>query len=203
MAPHANRRQPLSCENCRARKIKCTGGRAPCNSCVRRGFQSSCYFRRDSTRLGDTSIVDNLVERISSLEALLKNQVPASERTERQSRLPSPAETSNTPSGSPARAIATPGTQESFHAPDFQISGTLLNSPDGYTRFVPHMVNINSEDLAAFMQPASPPSKSQTIPDFFGLNSNSPLIQDLLDLLPPKSHCQKLVDRYFVVFSNV
>ncbi|KAK6373568.1 hypothetical protein LTS17_008060 [Exophiala oligosperma] len=201
MGPHVVKRQPISCENCRNRKIRCTGGRAPCDSCVRRGFQASCHFLRSSSgpREG-VAAYDDLVERIASLESLLRQHINGDASCHRQTRLPTPIELSSNASASP-NVVGSHAADETFPTTtNVSITGFLLRSPGGYIRFIPHTEALNSEDVAAFMHVESPrPSAISIESPFFGESSFSR--QALVELLPSKRHCDELLHRYLNVFS--
>jgi hypothetical protein len=72
-----NVRQPISCEPCRHRKIKCSRTRPSCETCRRRGCVDRCVYKgsRDnepSTSGGTSNGNDELLSRISNLEKLLQ-----------------------------------------------------------------------------------------------------------------------------------
>ena len=201
MTPHTVRRQPLSCENCRNRKIKCTGGRSPCDSCNRRGFQASCHFLRSSGTPNKEGPYNELVERIASLEALLRQHITANDACHRVNRLPTPVESSSTTSGSPKTARSLAG-DDAFAVSSFPLPGSLLKSPGGYVRFVPHTEAFNTEDMAAFMHAESPASSHSSIGFPFSSETSSSR-QTLLELLPSRRQCDELMQRYLDVFSPV
>ncbi|KAI1608325.1 fungal-specific transcription factor domain-containing protein [Exophiala viscosa] len=196
MAPHSIRRQPISCENCRNRKIKCTGGRAPCQSCVRRGFGASCYFVRSVGPSRDTTLYEDLVDRIAGLESLLRQHINVDVPCHRNTILQTP-----TGGSSDASTSSNVGaSDESFSVSSFPLTGSLLKSKDGYVRFIPHMEHFNSEDMAAFMhtENSSPLTTSTGFP--FSAEPAFPR-QTLLELLPSKRQCDELLQRYHDVFS--
>ncbi|KIV87931.1 hypothetical protein PV11_03446 [Exophiala sideris] len=197
MTPHIIKRQPISCENCRNRKIKCTGGRAPCESCVRRGFGASCYFVRSAGPSRDSTLYEDLVDRIAGLELLLRQHI----------NVDVPCH-SNTISHTPTRGSSDASTSsnvaasadQSVSMSTFPLTGSLLKSRGGYVRFLAHTEHFSSEDMAAFMHIESPTSPANSIAFPF---SGEPLIprQALLELLPSKRQCDELMQRYFNVFS--
>lgn len=201
MPPNTIKRQPISCENCRNRKIKCTGGRAPCDSCIRRGFQSTCHFLRCSSTPHQGTSYSDLIERISYLENSLKEHIDHNPSCQRSTRLLTPADISSTASTSPEVAISLSGQVESAVS-NFPLTGFLLKSPGGYIRFVPHTEAFNSEDMAAFMHTESPDSNS-SVADFPFSSDSLSSRQTLLELLPSKRQCDELIKRYLNVFSPV
>lgn len=199
MAPHTIRRQPISCENCRNRKIKCTGGRAPCESCVRRGFGASCYFVRSAGPSRDSTLYEDLVERIASLELLLRQHITVDVPCRRNTIPTTPPGGSSEESSSPN---VTASADDGFLMSSFPLTGSLLRSASGYVRFVPHTEPFNSEDMAPFMQIESPSSPTSST----GFPFSGDLViprQALLELLPSKRQCDDLMQRYLNVFSPV
>jgi hypothetical protein len=74
--PSGSVRQPVSCEPCRRRKIKCSRTRPPCDTCRRRACAESCFYKKTGPRdqnLSNSSTASNeeLLNRISNLENLL------------------------------------------------------------------------------------------------------------------------------------
>ena len=202
MAPHVTKRQPISCENCRNRKIKCTGGRVPCESCVRRGFQDSCHFIRSTSAPQDGAAYNDLVERIASLEALLKQHISANVPCQPHNGLSTPAEYSSASSISPRLSGSLTLDEGGIAHSNFPLTGFLLKYPGGYVRFVPHTESLNSEDMAAFVHTESPLTMTHTS-EFPFSNEMSSSKQVLLDLLPSKRQCDELIRRYLDVFSPV
>jgi hypothetical protein len=72
-------RQPVSCEPCRKRKIKCSRTRPPCSTCQRRGCPTSCIYVGHPLTYGESSSSgvgnEELLVRISNLENMLKKQM--------------------------------------------------------------------------------------------------------------------------------
>jgi hypothetical protein len=77
-------RQPVSCEPCRKRKIRCSRTRPPCDTCRRRRCMESCYYPgaggqdTGAFQSAPPDINATLEARISNLENMLRqhNQVP-------------------------------------------------------------------------------------------------------------------------------
>lgn len=69
-------RQPVSCEPCRRRKIKCSRERAPCSTCRRRQCPESCIY------LGTKDVPEpnrELLARIDNLEDMLRKHTEAAQ----------------------------------------------------------------------------------------------------------------------------
>jgi Fungal Zn(2)-Cys(6) binuclear cluster domain. len=69
------KRLPIRCEPCRKRKIKCTRGRRPCQTCLRRGLRAAdCIFLGQPRLLLDddsqteTNVQRELLGRIRNLK---------------------------------------------------------------------------------------------------------------------------------------
>jgi hypothetical protein len=202
MTPHTVKRQPISCENCRNRKIKCTGGRAPCESCVRRGFGGSCYFVRSGGPLRDSALYDDLVDRIVSLESLLRQHINTDVGCSKDTNPLTPPGISSDASSSPNISTSASIDDSLPAISSFPLTGSLLKSPGGYVRFMPHTESFNSEDMVAFMHVDSPSSPASTTGFPFSLESAISQ-QALLELLPSNRQCDELMQRFFTVFSPV
>ncbi|KAK5233094.1 hypothetical protein LTR47_005958 [Exophiala xenobiotica] len=84
----------------------------------------------------------------------------------------------------------------------FPLTGSLLKSPGGYVRFMPHTESFNSEDLVAFMHVDSPSSPAPASSTGFPFSVESAISQQaLLELLPSNRQCDELMQRFFTVFS--
>lgn len=200
MPPQTTRRQPLSCENCRKRKIKCSGKRPPCETCTRRGFADTCHYLRFESQTESRKDMltapgtQELVDRISSLEALLHQYIagqPSVPLTPVD--LPFPASSMTDPS-----LCSVPTTSTSISS---QL-GNLETSLSGHQRYVPHAPLSIAANVNQVFHPM--------LQD--GLLDASPLVfdggdvirrQDLIALLPPGLQCDELQTVFFQVFSPV
>lgn len=219
-----NRRLPISCEPCRARKIRCSRTRSPpgaCGSCVRRGISPSrCIFLRQTTsthqsQLQDEPITSNggnseeLLSRIRILEELVSTRMHTSSPRS-QSTLP----TSVTPPTDPSQSHSNqnewpPSVLETsplvFPPDPPQLVGTLNISKSGHVRYEPRNSQWNSI-LAG--SPAAVEAKTRyedpcPSDDFpFDLNPTA-RIDDFLMILPPISQCDELKAVFFRVFATV
>ncbi|KAF5026962.1 hypothetical protein F66182_992 [Fusarium sp. NRRL 66182] len=201
----SGRRMPLSCEPCRERKIKCSRnfsrGQAPCETCVRRGIPSSeCVYLRDQWPLrrepfGSGSSA--LVARIDRLEALLGQSVSNAPQPDPVSNLPSPVSSlprsagdfSSRHDASPLRGSGAPP------------AGIIIQYDSGHEVFEP-----SSSRWSSVLQDNPSLSGIKTDMDSAGLSSMpfstvTTTIVELLELLPPTTHCKELKATYFNVFS--
>ncbi|KAL2865975.1 Zn(II)2Cys6 transcription factor [Aspergillus lucknowensis] len=192
----ASKRLPLSCENCRQRKIRCinSGYNAPCDTCSRRGYASSCRFRRQD-RLDAPSLNP---ENTSTLEDLLRQNIALTTallRQRNETNLPSPS------NSSPAESRQTVGdrTPSSQEPAPGQHSGRLIVSPTNHVRFVPSN-DLGDSDLLDAMVHDSTPSFPTGFPFFEQPGANA-VSDELLDMLPPLPQLEELKATFFRVFS--
>ncbi|OJJ00693.1 hypothetical protein ASPVEDRAFT_51822 [Aspergillus versicolor CBS 583.65] len=191
----SSRRLPLSCENCRQRKIRCitSGYNAPCDTCSRRGYASSCRFRRQDPYEAAARSPD--ATNVSSLEDLLRRNIAVTTALldqRNEARLPSPE------SSSPASQIAT-GERPSQTVPNQQ-SGRLVVSPSNHVRFIPSNGLGDSELIDAMHETTS---GCPTGFPFFEQAGASAVSDELLDMLPPLPQLEELKAVYFEVFSPI
>ncbi|KAE8164523.1 fungal-specific transcription factor domain-containing protein [Aspergillus tamarii] len=201
-----SKRLPLSCENCRQRKIRCIGsGDSPCQTCSRRGYASSCRFKRPTPPSGaNTQIIQpqqapelslGLMGNVANLEDLLKQNIALTTALLSQkgeSRLPSPVSSPEVPP--PLR----PSLEEKpLHGPVPSRTRRLVVSTSNHVRLVPSHDIGDSDLLEAMQEPAS--SFPVGFP-FFSEQSGS-ISDEILDLLPPLLHLEELKSTYFRVFS--
>ncbi|KIW78175.1 hypothetical protein Z517_08008 [Fonsecaea pedrosoi CBS 271.37] len=204
MAPQVDKRQPrvpLSCENCRKRKIKCSGERPFCDTCARRGFSHTCFYLRQNVQIPAGTSSDEVLQRVRRVENLLERQVYLLE----QRLEPSPKSNSSNQdtlsqhqsssvNSSPWTEIeATP----SETAPATNV-GTILVSEEGYERFIPGLASSDAESVNELIQSASAPPMSSSFP--FSAEALAAR-RALLDTLPPGRQCDELKDIFFEVFS--
>ncbi|KAJ4262963.1 hypothetical protein NW762_006576 [Fusarium torreyae] len=198
----SSRRMPLSCEPCRERKIKCprniNRGRGPCETCVRRGIPSSeCIYLRDQWPRRDPAPVENsaLVARIDRLEELLRQSVSntVAQPAEPVSNFPSPVSAGESSSRNDASPVKGPAS-----APP---AGIIVQFESGHEAFEP----LSSRWSSVLRDN---PSMSGIKTDLDGNETASmpfstvtTTVAELLELLPPTSHCEELKATYFQVFS--
>jgi hypothetical protein len=201
MPQHTAPRQPLSCENCRKRKIKChnSSSQVPCATCVRRGHSQSCFFRRLGLGIADMSQQDSssnegeLLYRIRNLEDLLRQQIAQSSQQPPQ-RLASTPTTSDDPSSPEYRLGSLPSPTHRTHQ-----SGKIINSPAGYQYFSPRASTLDASLVQDLPEPGPPPSSTTGFPFSDTICTRGML----LDTLPPSRQCDELKCVFFEVFSPV
>jgi len=207
-------RQPVSCEPCRHRKIKCSRTKPTCETCVRRRCSERCVYK--NVREGDSQVPapssnDELLNRISNLEQLLRKHTGADipGRLGGYSAMPSPpTETGRDSQFSPESSLS-----ESLHQPyssDYQSplsGGVLTSSSSGNVRYEPRPSQWTSilANTNLSIETPSLDDQEDTILDcgfpFTGAPASSS--DELLALLPPTQQCDYLKNQYFAVFSPV
>lgn len=202
MPQHATPRQPLSCENCRKRKIKCynSSGQVPCATCVRRGHSQSCFFRRlglgvsDISQQGSSTNEGELLYRIRNLEDLLAQQIAQSCPRPPQ-RLGSTPTRSDGPSSCPENRLdSTPSPIHRTHQ-----SGKIITSSAGYQYFSPRASAQDTSLVLELAESGPPPSSTTSFPFSDTICARG----TLLDTLPPSRQCDELKCVFFEVFSPV
>jgi hypothetical protein len=195
MPPHTTPRQPLSCENCRKRKIKCQNstGQVPCATCVRRGHSQSCFYKRtaDFSQQGSGANESELLCRIRNLEDLLRQQLAQSSQSPPEHSLGStPAQSRH------AFSFAnSDGTSLETHR-----TGTIITSPTGHQHFSPRAAMLGASFVPDLVESVPNPSANSGFP--FSSESIT-ATNTLLDILPPSSQCDELKSVFFEVFSPV
>ncbi|KAH8807275.1 putative Zn(II)2Cys6 transcription factor [Xylogone sp. PMI_703] len=188
MAPNLTSRLPLSCENCRQRKIRCirVGHRTPCDTCLRRGYASTCRFRREGDSVSTNEQHSELLNRIAALEDLIRQT--ADTRTRSDHGIPSPV-------SALGAASSSQGTEPS--PPASISSGRLIVSASQHVRYVPYKGMGDANLLDAMEEPVV--SMTGGFPCF--PNSVPFQRQELLYSLPPTKYCDELITIFFNVFS--
>ncbi|KAL5342068.1 fungal-specific transcription factor domain-containing protein [Aspergillus crustosus] len=203
-----SKRLPLSCENCRRRKIRCisSGYLAPCDTCSRRGYASSCRFRRQDPPDGISQPPDQserLMGNVSALEDLLRQNIAVTSALlgrQHDGRLPSPESSPavSMPMSEPASYHHSAHSAE--HQPTHLVplqSGRLVETPSNHVRFIPSN-DLGDSDLIAAMHDT--PASSTGFP-FFDQPGTPAVSDQLLDMLPPIPQLEELKSAYFRVFS--
>ena len=189
----APRRLPVSCENCRRRKIRCisTAHHAPCETCCRRGYASSCRFKRESPPSPSSEPAASNVElekQISSLHALLRQNIEATTTLLHQQQAAAAALPSPAPSSHESTAFEP--------APSVQ-TGRLLTSPSNHVRYVPFQ-GVGDDCLLGAIQD---PGRGLSAGFPFTMEQDMAGSRELLDLLPPTRQCDELIKAFFSVIS--
>lgn len=211
MAPQITKRQPLSCENCRKRKIKCTGERPACETCARRGFSHTCFYLRQSSQ-APSSTCDEVLQRVKRVEALLERQMTllehhrfdgnatmsSSSQPDVLSQQPSSSSLNSSPwtEVDVSNAHLTPTTSVNTDSS----AGAVLTSAEGYQRFIPGLAASDAEAVNEMIQPTSTPALGTSFP--FSTESTATR-ESLLHALPPDRQCEELKHIFFEVFSPV
>jgi hypothetical protein len=206
------RRLPISCENCRQRKIRCTGSGVPCDTCRRRGFTSSCHFKRDVepfyADIQSNISQETLLQRISALERLLQQNIDltsASINSQQSHTLRSPVSDAESGISTDNRPVSCLSALTSDRAtplcdaagiPDHGL-GTLITSATGHVRYIPSNISCDSTLLGLFHEPIQPPAVSGFPFSFDSTTAH----QSLLDMLPPSRQCGELISIFLDVFS--
>jgi hypothetical protein len=210
-----NVRQPISCEPCRHRKIKCSRTR-PCETCRRRGCVDRCVYKgsRDSepSMSGGTSNGnDELLSRISNLEKLLRKytgtDIPNGDGVA-SSMLPPPTEFGQNSHLSPQSVVSESSSHpySSNHLSSQRV-GVLTSTINGNVRYEPKpsqwtsvLANTNLSLNTPLMEDSDETGSTFGFPFTTSAVSS---IDTLLALLPPMQQCDYLKDQYFTVFSPV
>ncbi|KAK5048567.1 hypothetical protein LTR84_005658 [Exophiala bonariae] len=201
MPTQTSKRQPLSCENCRKRKIKCDGKKNPCDTCVRRGYGHTCLYIRQAIPLATSSPrglnAEALLQRLMRVESLLEQHIEdtSSQRvTPRESTTSASHDRLSMSSSSP---FTEPNLQPAAFPPP-KIRGTIITSPRGYQRFVPGVACSDAAAVNELLQSDSSFAMGSDFPFFAGSSCSR---QSLLDTLPPTRQCEELKSVFFQVFS--
>lgn len=188
------KRLPISCEPCRNRKIRCSRPRGPppCETCVHRSLTSSCVYAhrgdvpspthppQPPTPLSERSTSasslsgENLTARVARLEALV--------------RVPNASE----PEPPNPRPLTAPA----------KTKGALSFSNSGHVRFVPWPLYPDSSQPSCHPQQAATSSIDLSCGPY-PVGDKHLDKQDLLLLLPPRTHCTLLKNVFFESFGSV
>jgi hypothetical protein len=215
MTPPTNRRLPMSCEPCRARKIRCPPSQSgPCGSCVKRGIPpSKCVYLRhpyhqqeqngqsrqaQTDPQGQAASNEQLLNRIQDLENLLHSHMRAFSSPSQQPITPE-TDVFNAPSES---SQLSPAFHQQSLPPMF---GTLRVSASGYVRYEPRAAQwstVFEDSPAAAMSRnlESDYASSNCFPCELTTNTSK---YDLLNLLPPTTQCTELKIVFFDCFAPV
>ncbi|KAJ5343682.1 uncharacterized protein N7506_003506 [Penicillium brevicompactum] len=201
------KRLPLSCENCRRRKIRCLGSGVPCDTCRKRGVASSCQFKRDiepNPQPRETNS-DILLQRISDLESLLiRNIELTSNSSNHDHALRSPISQHDIPSSHDGPSQNPTSSYSDDHVfdnsdmgPESDEVGSIVTSSSGHVRYVPYSTSCDS-DVFHSLQSRSQVESSSSV---FLSTEGIPSTQVLIDMLPPFRHCDELITTFLNVFS--
>jgi hypothetical protein len=219
--PAGSVRQPVSCEPCRKRKIKCSRTKPPCETCRRRGCMESCVYKKARGEPQPSHAPahnEELLNRISNLESLLRKHtgahIPDSLNGFTSPMLSPPMEINQTVQTSPIPGSfhSESPSQLSYSSEHAQASrahrlGILTTSPTGNVRYEAQSSQWTSVLANTGLSLRTPtlddPEDSGTNLGMPFMSSPPPSMDELLALLPPTQQCSYLKDTYFVVFSPV
>ncbi|KAJ5108244.1 hypothetical protein N7456_004919 [Penicillium angulare] len=204
------KRLPLSCENCRRRKIRCLGSGVPCDTCRKRGVASTCQFKRDVTQGPPPESPETsqglLLKRIADLASLLLRSI----------------ELTTTLNAQHSHALRSPVSEDFIHPAQDELSGlplstyrdghistrnitrtrhgevgSIIASSSGHIRYVPYSTSRNPDVFHSLQSQ----SQLEFPPGIFLFTETTPSKQSLLDILPPFHHYDKLLDTFLNIFS--
>ncbi|KAL9562763.1 hypothetical protein ACKAV7_013115 [Fusarium commune] len=221
----SNRRMPLSCEPCRRRKIKCprnnSRGRAPCDTCVRRGIPvNECIYLRDQSSRRNGLVPRHagnaaLMARIDRLEELLRQSVSSAGSEPRKLHSELELELEPEPEQgadflSPDSTLHQSATTWSSTQSDASLTqphaslppvGVIIRYESGHERFESVSSQwspmIQNNPVVIGVKTDMTQNMSGSMP--FSMNNSSTV--DLLELLPPASYCEQLKKLYFDTFA--
>ncbi|KAK8115340.1 hypothetical protein PG999_007409 [Apiospora kogelbergensis] len=204
----ANRRSrvPLSCDNCRMRKLKCNREK-PCQNCSARNEQTNCEFRGPKNAVSAVhrgSHGDGMHQRIDHLEDMVKKLIADREQASQPSV--SSASASESPVSGPASAlvVASCGPENSTVCPKTMIDGAhsvYVGGQDWYS--VLQEINElkktwgqeQEREADPYLQLALPHTVDGTSLLFSQANPIDRV--EILSSLPPKLEASRLVNYFF------
>jgi hypothetical protein len=184
---------------------KCSGERPVCDTCNRRGYQTSCHYIRPPMHMPTSSTSNDILEKLRRLEELMEHQVYLLES--RQDLSPAPRSSKNefapikhsSPSESPPRTEADASRSGTAPANATQ-SGSIVFSQGGYEKFVPGLEPSGANAVRELIQDTSAPA----VPFMFPISDHDlDPRHKLLEILPPADERKLLKDLFFHVFSPV
>ena len=216
----ASVRQPVSCEPCRRRKIKCSRTRPPCDTCRRRGCAEDCVYKGSRSLMTPNAAVGpntELLTRISNLENLLwkhtgaqiSNPVGNGQTTSPMMSPPVEANQPFQPSSVSSSFESESPSQISYSSEPVSArgKGVLRTSPNGNVRYDAQSSQWTSVLANTALSNLAPSLDDQEDSGYaFGFPFTSSAVSsvdDLLALLPPIQQCDYLKNTYFSVFSPV
>ena len=207
-------RQPVSCEPCRKRKIKCSRDSQPCQTCLRRRVASDqCVYkgsREESPLQISNSTHQQLVDRIGNLERLLKHhtgsEIPIA-NGESSSILSPLIESYQHLQSLPNSFTSELNLETSNPTEHTDRLGVLTSTGNGNVRYEPRAsqwTSVLTNTGLSVDTPLLDDGNDTDLSSGFPFTSSSvPSKDELLSILPPIQHCDYLKDSYFKVFSPV
>lgn len=212
-----NVRQPVSCEPCRKRKIRCSRTRPPCDTCRKRRCPESCMYAAFKDAAIPQSIApdanEDLLSRIANLENLVRQQTSSTVANDAGAgpMLSPPIEDpeSSLSGLSPNSFLNVSNMPPSPASPTIQRVGALTTLPSGNVRYETRASQwsaVLENTQIALAAPSLEDDLDEADERQSGFPFTSlpvPSIEELLALLPPTQQCDYLKDTYFNVFSPV
>lgn len=208
-------RQPVSCEPCRHRKIKCSRTRPFCDTCRRRGCVNRCVYKgtRDTdVTLPQSSSNAELLNRINNLEQLLRqhtNVTAGGNDGQLSDSIPSPLDSGQNSQLSPESLESEPSYRSAVFSRHSSSTGHgfLTSTPEGNLRYEPRTSQWTSVLANTNLSIATPSLEDQ---DSTGMSFGFPFeasavstIDEIQLTIPPMQQCDYLKNQYFAVFSPV
>ncbi|KAK0641734.1 fungal-specific transcription factor domain-containing protein [Cercophora newfieldiana] len=172
-------RIPLSCDPCRARKLKCNRER-PCQNCVARHQEAGCIFQATGHIASSTKDDLSMRQRIDHLEALVKRLIADAESP------PSSVESSTTDDQSVGNTVMD-GARSIYIGAGGDWRGVL----DEINALKLACPIVGAEEL----QPA--PSHTVDGASLLFAQTSSASVEEILSSLPPKHELDRLVEYFF------
>jgi hypothetical protein len=187
-------RQPVSCQSCRTRKLKCDR-KCPCETCIKRGDADACSFGSvRSTAASRNGLSQNAKahDRIRHLEDLVMQMMeqtpPASEVNSASVMSAGPPSTSPYPS--PLDPVLTAKTDGHM-----QVQGNESRY-NGSTHWTTILDNIQELKNVIATEDNDQPSEASDPDTLFGAG-RPPSLAKVLQTLPPKVQVDRLLSIYF------
>ncbi|KAI0151831.1 hypothetical protein GGR57DRAFT_173480 [Xylariaceae sp. FL1272] len=126
-------RRPVSCEQCRLRKLKCNRG-LPCENCIKRHKQSLCHYAANANRSSPTvSKQKDMKARLNTLEKLVSSFLSGN-------AVVRPASGANQSIGRASDGMISPSTQASFRLNELALTPSSEDPTDtALTPETPHL----------------------------------------------------------------
>lgn len=187
-------RQPVSCQPCRARKLKCDRGH-PCDGCLKRGEVNACIYGKtattvsngSATRKDETRLSAKAQDRLKHLEDLVRSMVDSPTRNQ-------PNEGATPVLDGILQAAASDGSLDTK-----TITGAPYNGSTHWSAILQHISELRN-DLGtdnAGDEPV-PEAVDYSKPDaLFGGHRPQSLEQILNNHLPPRIQIDRRITQYF------
>ncbi|KAL7269669.1 hypothetical protein RUND412_007650 [Rhizina undulata] len=212
-------RQPLSCVECRRRKLKCDR-RLPCSSCTNRGDSVLCAYGSHGNAQREAREAAELRQRLHALENVVRSLARSTATADSSLKNIAPPSPPDFSSSNPYIIDSVAGSpffkNVNAATPPEPLVGRLDVERDGSVRYEASFSRWDSiladvtelkaalreeyESAGTEYELAEDHMRSSTFP--FSLPAISDL-RELLVLLPPKAMCEYLISRFMAVFSSL